>query len=162
MGRRRARAYFFCRRRIMLKTTGLALLAWAAIQLPAPSNAKGRRAFDLGVTSVEVTEKESSTMFRKVRVRCDILNHGPGPAPAKVRVIITRPTASNQRKVVRDIVTRYRVSPGRSFFIAGEDTVWRAANPSYRCAIDYGPPGALRIVGDTNLANDVGQSPRSK
>lgn len=117
--------------------------------------------FDLGVAKVEVAEKSSSPMFRRVRVRCVVVNHGPGVAPSKVRVSLTRPSGTT-RKVVRSIVTKYAVPPGKRFFIAGEDTFWHASVPSYRCAIDYGPPGALRIIGDSNVSNDIGQSTQSK
>lgn len=145
--------------------TGWMVLAVSTALLSLDTSAMSRvshaHPFDLGVKSVQVTEKRSSSMFRQVRVRCVIANSGPGVAPSRIRIRLTRPNGARP-KVVRDIVTRYPVSPGKSFFIAGEDTVWRAADPSYRCAIDYGPPGALTVVGDTNPDNDVGQSPQSK
>ncbi len=145
--------------------TGWMVLAVSTAMMSLDSSATSRvthvHPFDLGVKSVEVTEKQSSSMFRRVRVQCVIANYGPGVAPSKIRIRLTRPKGE-QRKVVRDIVTKYQVSPGKSFFIAGEDTVWRTAMPSYRCAIDYGPPGARTVVGDVNPENDVGQSPQLK
>lgn len=117
--------------------------------------------FDLGVAKVEVVEKGASTMFRRVRVRCVVVNHGPGRAPAKVRILLTRPNG-NGDKVVHSLVTKYGVPPGATFYMAAEDTIWHAAIPPYRCAIDYGPPGALRVIGDNNASNDVGQSTQTK
>lgn len=117
--------------------------------------------FDLGVASVDVTDKGSSTMFRRVRVSCTVVNHGPGAAPAKVRIVLTR-LSDSKRRLVRSVVTQYAVPAGKSFFIAGEDTVWHRSLPTYRCAIDYGPPGALRVIGDGNASNDIGQSTDSK
>lgn len=145
--------------------TGWLVLAVSTAMMSLDSSAKSRvshaHRFDLGVKSVQVTEKRSSSMFRQVRVQCLIANYGPGAAPSRIRIRLTRPMGT-RRKVVRDIVTKYPVSPGKSFFIAGEDRVWRAADPSYRCAIDYGPPGAPTLVGDINPENDTGQSPQSK
>jgi len=145
--------------------TGWMVLSVAMAMLPTDAAAMSRtgqgHSFDLGVKAVEVAEKQTSSMFRRVRVRCVIANFGPGTAPSRIRIRLTR-SDGEKSKVVRDIVTKYPVAPGKTFFIAGEDTVWRTAWPSYRCAIDYGPPGALTVVGDINPENDVGQSPRSK
>lgn len=139
-----------------------ALALFALLLCPsAPADDTGAGTFDLGVKSVEVTDKGSSTMFRRVRVSCVVVNHGPGVAPSKVRVRLTRPSGS-KRKLVRSLVTQYAVPPGKSFFIAGEDTVWHRSLPSYECAIDYGPPGALRVIGDSNASNDIGQSTDSR
>lgn len=144
---------------------GWMVLSIAVAMLPMDALATSRtargRSFDLGVKAVEVSEKQTSSMFRRVRVRCVIANLGPGTAPSKIRIRLTR-SDGERSKVVRDIVTKYPVAPGKSFFIAGEDTVWRSTTPSYSCAIDYGPPGALTVVGDINPENDVGQSPVSK
>lgn len=131
------------------------------LDTPVTAQADPPRPFDLGVTSVEVTQKGSSSMFRRIRVRCDIANHGPGRAPSNVRILLTRPSGKG-RKTVRAVVTKYVVPAGGKFFIAGEDTVWHATLPSYRCAIDYGTPGRLRVTGDNNASNDVGQSTPTK
>lgn len=135
--------------------------ALMSLDSSASSRARNAHPFDLGVKAVEVTEKQSSPMFRRVRVRCVIANFGPGTAPSKIRIRLMRPEGE-RRKVVRDIVTKYAVAPGKTFYIAGEDTVWRTAMPSYQCAIDYGPPGALTVVGDINPENDSGQSTQPK
>lgn len=117
--------------------------------------------FDLAVTSVEIADKSSSSMFRRVRVRCFIANHGPGTAPSGIRILVTR-TDGKKPKTIRSVSTKYAVRSGRTFFIGGEDVIWRASPASYRCAIDYGPPGARYVVGDANANNDVGQSTLSK
>lgn len=127
----------------------------------ASSRSVGRGSFDLGVTAVEIADKRSSSMFRRVRVRCFVANHGPGTAPSGIRIVVTR-IGGTKQKVIRSVETKYAVPAGREFFIGGEDVIWHASPASYRCAIDYGPPGARRVVGDENSINDIGQSTHSK
>lgn len=125
---------------------------------PKPAH---RGTFDLAVTSVEIADKSSSSMFRRVRVRCFIANHGPGTAPSGVRILVTR-VDRKRTKTIRSVATKYAVPSGRSFYIGGEDVIWRSSPASYRCAIDYGPPGARFVIGDQNANNDIGQSTHSK
>lgn len=144
---------------------GFGIIAISAVlfslDTAASSRTVERGSFDLGITAVEITDKSSSPMFRRVRVRCFVANHGPGKAPSGIRIVVTRIGGAKQ-KVIRSVKTKYAVPAGRKFFIGGEDVIWHASPASYRCAIDYGPPGARAVVGDENSINDIGQSTHSK
>jgi hypothetical protein len=133
------------------------LIALLSLGLVEGSARADREPFDLGVDRIEVAEVGGTTLFHDLRIACVVKNHGPGAAPPYVRLVLTRPT-DRGRKVVKAMTTHWPLAAGKSIEIVGDDSVWHAATIPYRCAIDYGPPGALRVRGDYDASNDLGQS----
>lgn len=133
------------------------LIALLSLGLVAGSADADRSSFDLGVDRIEVAQTGGTTLFHDLRIACVVTNHGPDAAPRYVRIVLTRPS-EHGRKVVKALTTHWPLPAGKSLELVGDDSVWHAATIPYRCAIDYGPPGALRVLGDYDPSNDLGQS----
>lgn len=133
------------------------LFALSSLGFVGGSSGADLVSFDLGVDRVEAVQIGGTPLFHDLRVACFVTNHGPDVAPPNVRIVLSRPSDQG-RKVVRILTTRRPFAVGKTLEVVGGDSVWHAATVPYRCAIDYGPPGALRVSGDRDASNDLGQS----
>jgi hypothetical protein len=95
-------------------------------------------------------------MFRDVSLECIVENRGPGPAPSGAKIVITR-LAEEGIKTIKSIAMTQRLQPGETYSLKAEASAWHGATVPFRCSLDFGPPGALRVVGDRDASDDLKQ-----
>jgi hypothetical protein len=117
--------------------------------LAAPPS-RGFIKFNLAVVDVEVSQVASTPMFRELEVRCEVQNRGPGTAPSRAFVVLSRP-GEDGPKILRRVAVPPLAS-GEKLMVRTEGAVWFASAVPYRCAIEFDGAG-----GDADPSDDVAE-----
>src|SRR4051812_15743921 len=107
--------------------------------------------YDLAVASVDVTQTAATPLFREVAVLCVVENLGPGAAPARAEVVISRP-GEDSPKILRRVTIPESLAQGARFEVRAKNNLWHAASVPYRCELRF--PASL-AAHDANPTDDA-------
>jgi len=102
-------------------------------RVPSPAQAPPL-VYDLAVASFDITQTNSTPMFRDLDVVCVVQNLGPSAAPPKVEVLISR-LSDGEPKILKRSVIPIWLPRDAHFEVRTKTSAWHTSTVPYRCEV---------------------------